>query len=380
MKTWTLASWKNYIDVQPVNYADEAQLASILDSLTNAPSLVELDKIQMLAASLRQVAKGEAFILQAGECAERFVDAADSRVQAQAQLLQDLSQKLAAHLQKPVVTVGRIAGQYAKPRSLAFETQEALSLENYRGDLINAFEFSAKARAPDPQRLLMAYQAAQQSLKHLDRHSPEIYTSHEVLHLAFEQSLTRQHAGQYYNTSTHFPWVGLRTAQPESAHIEYLRGIANPIAIKLSSNLSAKDIKNLLLKLNPERELGRLSLIHRLGAHAIAKQLPLLIKAVQETEIPVLWICDPMHGNTQRNARAHKFRLTTAIADELQQAIQIHQDLDSSLAGLHLELTSDAIRECVDDASELGTSEPSYIVDPRLNREQAMALVGRIRL
>ncbi|HYF97878.1 MAG TPA: 3-deoxy-7-phosphoheptulonate synthase [Coxiellaceae bacterium] len=375
MQNWSPNSWQHYSNAQPINYEVNSELQAVLVSLGKASPLVEIAQIESLRKLLGDVAKQKAFILQAGECAERFVDAQPQRVQAQATLLNELSDLLAQQLKKPMITIGRIAGQYAKPRTLAFETRDGMELPNYRGDLINALEFNAAARRANPERLLMAYESAKQALNLLASCAPQLYTSHEVLHLPFEQSLTRRVADNYYNTATHFPWVGVRTAYFDSAHIEYVSGLINPVAVKLGNQCDAAALQALIYKLNPRAELGRLSLIHRLGTTEIAKTLPKLIKAAQETAIPVLWICDPMHGNTQHKAN-RKLRILSAMRDELQQALQIHHDLGSHLSGLHLELTSDAVNECVADLEAPFVGNPSYVVDPRLNRTQAQELLG----
>ncbi len=386
MRSWLPRAWQRKHNVQTIPYprAVRAELKQVLRSLSALPALVSIERIQHLKTDLIKASQGKAFLLQAGDCAERFLDANPDRVSAQLNLLQQLSEVLEQRLHKPIITVGRMAGQYAKPRSFISETRGDISLPSYRGDLINGSEFTAEARAADPKRLAMGYYYAQQCLDLIHQRMPSLYTSHEALHLLYEQSLTRQFQGTYYNVSTHFPWVGVRTSEPSSAHIEYLRGLSNPVAVKMGPRTTAEWIKQLARILNPEAEPGKLSFIHRLGAGEIKKLLPPLIAAVQETCIPVVWICDPMHANTARNAEGYKLRSTDIIAEEFQQAIEIHQRCGTHLSGLHLELTSDSVQECVNgqgvahEESILKKNIP--LVDPRLNAAQAMKMLETIDL
>jgi len=330
--------------------------------------------------------------------------------------------------------VGRFAGQYAKPRSSDSETKDGLTLPSFRGDLVNSVEFNAAAREPDPRRLLQAHAHSAMTMNFVralvdggfaDLHHPEywnlswvqhspladefqrladslgravnfmetisgrragllkrvdFYTSHEALHLHYEQALTRRVPRQegWFNLTTHFPWIGMRTADVDGAHVEYFKGIKNPIGIKVGPTASARHLQQLLEILNPQKEKGRIVLIHRMGAELLESKLPPLIKAVQDTGSPVLWVCDPMHGNTETTASGIKTRRFRNIMNETETAIELHHQLDSHLGGVHLELTGENVTECTGGARNLNEEDlqRAYksIVDPRLNYEQALEL------
>lgn len=336
-------------------------------------------------------------------------------------------------LRKPIIRVGRIAGQYAKPRSSDYETIEGITLPSYRGDLVNSPEFTREAREPNPKLLLQAYNCSAitlnfirslldsgfASLNHPHQwnlgfveHSKQkeeyqtlvnsiadaldfldtiggiqssnlskvdFYTSHEALHLHYEQALTRQmEDGLWYNLSTHLPWIGMRTAQIDSAHLEFLRGVENPIGIKIGPGATPEWLEEVLNRANPQREEGRLLLFTRLGAQHIDKMLPPLIEAVRKTKIPVTWSCDPMHGNTETTVDGIKTRHFDNILLELKQALEIHRDMDSYLGGVHFELTGDNVTECIGGARGLSADDlkKAYhsLVDPRLNYEQSIEM------
>jgi len=351
-----------------------------------------------------------------------------------------MSLVLTHSLKKRVIRVGRFAGQYAKPRSSDTETRNGESLPSYRGDLVNSLEFTAEAREPDPINLLRGYQRSALTLNFIrglidggfaDLHHPEywnldfvdhsqnaaeyqrrvesiadslrfmetlagvevgqidrvdFYTSHEALHLVYEQAQTRtvpRRVG-WYNLATHLPWIGLRTAFPGSAHIEYARGIRNPLGVKVGAGMKPADIAHLVDVLNPDGEEGRLALIHRCGAEKVAEELPPILRAVCATGKPVLWICDPMHGNTKSTGEGMKTRAFSAILSELEQAFDIHAANGTILGGVHFELTGEDVTECVGGARGLDERglRRAYRsqVDPRLNYEQALEmalLVGR---
>jgi len=341
-------------------------------------------------------------------------------------------------LKKPVVRVGRMAGQYAKPRSADTETRDGTSLPSFRGDLVNRNPFTAEDRIPDPQMILRGYERAALTLNFVrslidggfaDLHHPEywdvdwvghstmadeyhqivksisnsidfletfsgkevyrsqradIYAAHEGLHLLYEQSQTRflDRRERWYNLTTHFPWIGMRTAEIDGAHIEYFRGIANPVGVKIGPGMTAEWLQKLVTVLNPNNEPGRLTLIHRFGAKSIEESLPPLITAVKETGSPVLWVCDPMHGNTESTADGTKTRRFDSILSELESAFRVHQSMGSYLGGVHLELTGENVTECTGGARGLtdGDLARAYksTVDPRLNYEQAMEVAMRI--
>jgi 3-deoxy-7-phosphoheptulonate synthase len=337
-----------------------------------------------------------------------------------------------------VVRVGRMAGQYAKPRSTETETRDGVSLPSFRGDLVNRNPFTAADRIPNPQMILRGYERAALTLNFVrslidggfaDLHHPEywdlgwvghsamadeyheivksisnsldfletisgeevhrtqradIYAAHEGLHLLYEQAQTRylNHRGRWYNLTTHFPWIGMRTVATDGAHIEYFRGIANPVGIKIGPSMTGEWLQELIALLNPNNDPGRLTLIHRFGAKAIEDRLPGLISAVRETGSPVLWVCDPMHGNTEITADGTKTRRFDNIVSELESAFHVHESLGSYLGGVHLELTGENVTECTGGARGLtdGDLARAYksTVDPRLNYEQAMEVAMRI--
>jgi len=341
-------------------------------------------------------------------------------------------------LKKPVVRVGRMAGQYAKPRSADTETRDDVTLPSFRGDLVNRSPFTSEDRIPDPQLILRGYERAALTLNFVrslidggfaDLHHPEnwdldwvghsktadhyheivhsisdsldflesilgravhqtqridFYAAHEGLHLSYEQAQTRflDHRQRWYNLSTHFPWIGMRTAELDGAHVEYFRGISNPMGIKVGPGMTSEWLQKLLQVLNPNNEAGRISLIHRFGAKSIEEGLPPLIRAVRETGSPVLWVCDPMHGNTESTADGTKTRRFDNIANELEIAHQVHESMGSYLGGVHLELTGENVTECTGGARGLtdGDLARAYksSVDPRLNYEQAMEVAMRI--
>ncbi|MFM7065323.1 MAG: 3-deoxy-7-phosphoheptulonate synthase, partial [Gammaproteobacteria bacterium] len=345
-------------------------------------------------------------------------------------------------LKVPVTRIGRMAGQYAKPRSADTETRDGVTLPCYRGDIVNRPGFSAAERDPDPTLLLRGYERAALTLNFVrslvdggfaDLHHPEywdldffshspnveayraivdsiggalhfleaitgrpvddsyraaFYASHEGLILHYEQAQTRHIARRnaWYNLSTHMPWIGLRTAQLEGAHVEYFRGIANPVGVKVGAAMDDGWLQELVQVLNPHHEPGRLTLIHRFGADKIATHLPRMVDAVRRTGVPVLWVADPMHGNTESTAQGYKTRRFENILSELEQAFQVHEDCGSRLGGVHLELTGDKVTECTGGARNLSAEDLSRAyrstVDPRLNAEQALEvalLVARHR-
>lgn len=397
------------------------------------PPLVTPGEIDALKAQLADAAEGRRFLLQGGDCAERFDDCVPELITDKLKILLQMSVVLVHGSKRPVIRVGRVAGQYAKPRSEDLETCDGVTLPSYRGDIVNRPEFTAAGRTSDPQLLLRGYGRAALTLNFvralvkggfadlhhpeywdLDwvRHSPlaaeyrrivatisdslrflenvlaihaeeiqrvDFFTSHEGLHLDYEEAQTKPAAhGRYYNLSTHFPWIGMRTAGIDDAHVEYFRGIANPIGLKIGPSTTPDGLRRLIETLDPMREPGRLTLIHRFGAEGIASCLPPLIDAARASGRKVLWCSDPMHGNTRTTGDGVKTRDFSDILAELEQAFDIHAACGSHLGGVHFELTGENVTECTGGArglseSDLGRDYRSE-VDPRLNYEQALEL------
>lgn len=433
-KGWHPASWQAREAKQQASYPDQAELQSALDELSGLPPLVTSWEILTLKKQIAEAQAGNRFFLQGGDCAESFSECNSEVITNRLKVLLQMSLALTHGLQKPVVRVGRFAGQYAKPRSSDVETRDGVTLPSYRGDLVNSVEFTAEARRPDPRRLIQGHASSAMTMNFVralvdggfaDFHHPEywnlswvqhspladefqrlaeslgrainfmetisgrragslkrvdFYTSHEALHLHYEQALTRIVPRQqgWFNLTTHFPWIGMRTADVGGAHVEYFRGIRNPIGVKVGPGSSATQLEQLLRILNPEAEAGRIVLIHRMGAAGIEAKLPPLIRAVQDTGSPVLWVCDPMHGNTETTASGIKTRRFRNIMSEMEIAIELHHQHGSHLGGVHLELTGENVTECTGGARNLDETDLNRayksIVDPRLNYEQALEL------
>lgn len=435
---WHPASWQRLDAAQQPVYPDPPALERSVAELSRLPPLVTSWEIDALKDLFAKAQRGDAFVLQGGDCAERFDDCTSDSIVAKLKILLQMSLVMLYGMKKPVVRVGRMAGQYAKPRSADTETRDGTSLPSFRGDLVNRNPFSAADRVPNPDLILRGYERAALTLNFVrslidggfsDLHHPEywdldwvghsktaeeyreivrsisnsldfiesisgrafyqtqradIYTAHEGLHLYYEQAQTRFLArrGRWYNLTTHFPWIGMRTAAVDGAHVEYFRGISNPIGIKVGPGMTEEWLQQLIAVLNPNNEPGRLTLIHRFGAKSIEEGLPKLIRAVRETGSTVLWICDPMHGNTESTADGTKTRRFDNIVSELEAAFRIHQAHGSYLGGVHLELTGENVTECTGGARGLtdGDLARAYksTVDPRLNYEQAMEVAMRI--
>lgn len=379
MNDWHPTSWRKKNCWQAVSYPCQQTLDETVRELSQKPALVALHHIQQLKKNLSDASLGHGFVLQAGPCAEQFSDCTPPYIQAEINLFNQLAETLTKGLSQPLIKIGRIAGQYAKPRSQLTETQNGETLPLYRGDSINRSEFTFEARNPDPKRMLEAYRASQKTLMYFQ--SDPFFVSHEALLLYYEEAMTHQHekGGQWFNASTHFPWLGMRTGQLEGAHVEYLRGISNPIGIKIGPHTSAQWLIELLSMLNPSHEKGRITLITRLGVDTVQECLPDLIRAVQNHHQPVLWMCDPMHGNTRSTASNIKTRYLDDIARDLFFTTAIHHKMRSFLGGLHLEISSDPVTECLGGKNlRLETDlKKNYRspVDPRLNPSQALELV-----
>ncbi len=431
---WTPTSWRSKEALQQPTYPDDDALASMLDHIASLPPLVTSWEVEDLKDELARAAQGERFLLQGGECAESFADCTADVITKRLKIMLQMSLILTYGLNTRVVRVGRFAGQYAKPRSSDTETRNGQALPSYRGDIINGPEFDEAARIPDPQRLERAYTKSSLTLNlvrglaeggfadmrhpeywNLDfmQHSPladeyhalvdaiedsldfmtavsgsnldeleraKFFISHEALLLPYEEAHTRTvpHNPGHYNLGTHLPWIGKRTNQPGGAHVEYARGIENPLGLKVGPNMTPSDLKALVRTLDPNDTPGRLTLITRFGVDHIADRLPALLDAVQSTGTTVLWICDPMHGNTEKTSSGLKTRRFDNILGELEQAFEIHNAHGSHLGGVHFELTGEDVTECIGGARGLGEAdlERAYKshVDPRLNYEQALEM------
>ncbi len=442
MSCWTPDSWQNFKIAQQACYTDQTLLKAVLDELTQLPPLVSVEEIDDLKSKLASAARGESFILQGGDCAELFSDCNAQAITSKLKILLQMSLVLVHGLNKPVIKIGRMAGQYAKPRSAETETKDNITLPCYRGDLINQSPFNHEQRQPNPKRLLKGYSFASLTLNYIRTllenkftdfstmenwdldfvsHSPlandyheiltkihesinfvnnlnqgvpqlnqatsmsndRVFTCHEALHLQYEQALTRRGNGnQWYNLSTHLPWIGMRTAQLDSAHVEYMRGIANPVAVKIGPTTTSQHLLKLCETLDPDNIPGRLILITRFGNTKIEKHLPPLIKAVQKEGRLPLWCCDPMHGNTSTTRNGTKTRRFDAIIEELTLAFKIHQQSNSHLGGVHFELTGEHVTECIGGARGLTEFDldRAYksLVDPRLNADQSLEMAMRI--
>ncbi len=435
---WHPASWQSLTAAQQPSYPDKSALERAVSELSRLPPIVTSWEVDELRAQIAKAQQGEAFVLQGGDCAESFNECTSENIVDKLKILLQMSLVMLYGLKKPVVRIGRMAGQYAKPRSADTETRDEQTLPSFRGDLVNRNPFTADDRVPDPQLILRGYERAALTLNFVrslidggfaDLHHPEfwdldwvghspmadeyhnivssisdsldflesisgralhqtqradIYAAHEGLHLSYEQSQTRylKHRERWYNLTTHFPWIGMRTATLDGAHVEYFRGIANPIGIKVGTGMNAEWLQGLIGVLNPNNEPGRITLIHRFGAKSIEKALPELIRAVRETGSPVLWVCDPMHGNTESTADGTKTRRFDKVVSELEAAFRIHKSQGSYLGGVHLELTGENVTECTGGARGLTDADLARAykstVDPRLNYEQAMEVAMRI--
>jgi 3-deoxy-7-phosphoheptulonate synthase len=435
---WHPASWQAKPAQQQPTYPDKAALDSAVAGLSRLPPLVVSWEIEALKEDIAAAQRGERFVLQGGDCAESFDDCESDQIAKKLKILLQMSLVLVYGLKKPVVRIGRMAGQYAKPRSADAESRDGVTLPCYRGDIVNRPAFTPADREPDPQLLLRGYERAALTLNFVrslidggfaDLHHPEywdldfvrhsplkdayekivesisdsldffeattrtpvhettrvnFYSSHEGLHLLYEQAQTRfiERQQRWYNLSTHMPWIGMRTAALDGAHVELFRGIANPMGVKVGPSMSAEWVQGLLATLNPQNEPGRIVLIHRMGVKEIEKRLPPLIQAVRATGSPVLWICDPMHGNTETASSGLKTRRFDNIVAELEASFRIHRELGSWLGGVHFELTGEDVTECTGGARGLTDADLARAyksqVDPRLNYEQALELAMRI--
>lgn len=385
---WSRTSWRAKELLQQAAYADPALLERTASELAALPGVVGWREVESLRQRLAEVALGQRLVIQGGDCAERFERCLARPIARTSAVLGRMAEIIGAAFARPVTTIARLAGQYAKPRSAAIETRAGLALPSYRGDLVNAPAFSAEAREPRPERLLEAHRRAAASLAIARRATAgwaePLYVSHESLHLHYEAALTRHLAdvGRSYALSTHLPWIGMRTAHPDAAQVELLRGVANPIAMKVGPAMDPDRLCRLADLLDPDRLPGRLTLIHRFGHDRVSACLPPLVDAMRATGHPVVWLCDAVHGNTVTTASGRKTRRFEHIWSEIERAFTIHDALGSHLGGLHLELTGDAVTECTGGAGAITDDdlERRYesAVDPRLNRHQAVEMAQRV--
>lgn len=434
-QTWDKAGWRNYPRVQMPDYTDQAALEAVEEQLRRYPPLVFAGEARRLKSQLADVAAGRAFLLQGGDCAESFSEFSADNIRDTFKVILQMAVVLTWGAQLPVVKVGRMAGQFAKPRSAPTETVGGVELPSYRGDIVNGFDFTADARVPDPQRMLSAYTQSAASLNLLrafstggyaDMHrvqnwiadfvgGPEaakyrdiadrirdamafmqaagvnsdtahqlskvdFYTSHEALLLEYEEALARVDttSGLPVAGSGHMIWIGDRTRQPDGAHVEFARGVQNPIGLKTGPSTTADDLKVLMQKLNPENESGRLTLIARFGAGKVGDNLPRLIKAVQEEGANVVWSCDPMHGNTIKAASGYKTRPFESVLREVREFFAIHRAEGTIPGGVHFEMTGQDVTECTGGVRAVTDEDLSdryhTACDPRLNASQSLEL------
>jgi 3-deoxy-7-phosphoheptulonate synthase len=428
-----LESWRDLPAAQQPEWPDPSQVRAVADQLAKLPPLVFAGECDRLRTQLAAVARGEAFVLQGGDCAETFSGATADDVRDKLKTLLQMSVVLTYAASVPVVKIGRMAGQFAKPRSKPVEVRDGLELPAYRGDMINGFGFTAEERAPDPGRLLRAYHAAAVTLNlcraftqggyadlrqvhawnqdfvaaspagrryerlagEIDRalafmhaagadpeefHRVELYSSHEALVLDYERALTRidSRSGLPYDVSGHFLWIGERTRQLDGAHVEFMRHIRNPIGVKLGPTTTAEDALALIDLLDPEREPGRLTFVIRMGANRVRDNLPPLVEKVTASGAQVAWICDPMHGNTFEAPSGYKTRRFDDVVDEVAGFFDVHRALGTHPGGVHLEFTGDDVTECVGGGHEIVEDDLHQryetACDPRLNRGQALDL------
>lgn len=436
MKKWKTNSWKNYPVKHIPEYEDKKKLDMVLGKLKNFPPLIFAGETRSLTKQLAEVVDGRAFLLQGGDCAESFAEFHPDNIRDTFKLILQMSLVLTASASLPVAKVGRIAGQFSKPRSSPIEIKDGKELPTYLGDNINGIEFNEKARKPDAMRMFRAYSQAASTLNLLRAFSqggfadlrkvhlwnlgfvnksqqgkrfkelenkisdalsfmaacginPEsnrrlrtvnFFTSHEALLLPFEESMTRVDSttGEYHDTSAHFVWIGDRTRQPDGGHVEFCRGIKNPIGIKCGPTLKAQELIQLCNILNPENEKGRITLISRFGYDNVEKFLPKLIRTIKKEGLNVVWSCDPMHGNTIKSATGYKTRPFNNVVKEVKNVFSVHQSEGSFAGGLHIEMTGQNVTECTGGAQKILDQDLSHRYhthcDPRLNASQALEL------
>ena len=437
---WTPASWRDRHAEQQPDWPDEAVLDATLKTLASYPPLVFAGEARQLTADLGRVASGQAFLLQGGDCAESFEAFSADSIRERLKVILQMAVVLTYSTGVPAVKVGRIAGQFAKPRSSAIETVDGVGLPSFRGHMVNDIAFTAAARVPEPQRLIEAYHQSaatlnllraftkggfadlgrvhqwtqefvrsspeavryEQLAREIDRalrfmracgldpdsvptlHEVDFYTSHEALVLGYEEALTRRDSltGDFYDCSAHMIWIGERTRGLDDAHVEFFRGVSNPVGVKVGPSASADEVLALCQALNPDRVPGRLTLITRMGADRITDGLRPLLRAVTDAGHPVVWACDPMHGNTFTAPSGRKTRHFDAILAEIKGFFDAHEAEGTWPGGVHVELTGDDVTECLGGAEELVDDDLGLryesMCDPRLNGRQSLDLAFRV--
>ena len=435
MSDWHKSNWRTKPRIQMPNYTDKATLAATEQQLSQYPPLVFAGEVRRLKAALGAASRGKAFLLQGGDCAESFEQFSADLIRDTFKVMLQMAMVLTYGAKVPVVKVGRMAGQFAKPRSSSVEVIDGLELPSYRGDIINELTFSEAARTPNPTKMLQAYTQSAATLNLLrafstggyadvhqvhswtlgftesdqaeqyrdlaraisdaldfmraagldSTHLPtlqtvDFYTSHESLLLEYEEALTRldSTSGKWLAGSGHMIWIGDRTRQPDGAHVEFCRGVQNPIGLKCGPTTSVEDLKVLMAKLNPQNEAGRLTLIARFGAGKVGDNLPRLIKTVQEEGAQVLWTCDAMHGNTVKSATGYKTRPFNSVLREVREFFAIHKAEGTVPGGVHFEMTGQDVTECTGGVRAVTDDnlEDRYhtACDPRLNASQSLEL------
>ncbi len=437
---WTPSSWQSRPAQQQPEWPDPGDLDRALKQISSFPPLVFAGEARSLQSSLAQVAAGNAFLLQAGDCAESFEEFSAVNIREKLRVILQMAVVLTYSLGVPVVKVGRIAGQFAKPRSSAFETIGDQQLPSFRGHIVNDPTPTEAARVPAPERLVQAYHQSASTLnlvraftkggfadltrvhawtQEFVASSPEgrryeqlaneidralkfmracgvevehnhnlsqvdVYTSHEALLLGYEEALTRQDSltGEWYDCSAHMLWIGERTRHVEGAHVEFLRGVGNPVGCKISSSSTVDEVLELCERLNPSRIPGRLTLISRMGAAKVETALPPILRAVRTAGHPVVWACDPMHGNTYTSASGHKTRDFTDICAEIDGFVRAHHAEGTWPGGIHVELTGENVTECIGGADKILDSQLTdryqTVCDPRLNARQSLDLAFHV--
>ena len=438
--TWSPSSWQTLPAGQQPDWPDEAERDSVLKTLSTYPPLVFAGEARALQSQLADVAAGKAFLLQAGDCAESFDSFNANSIRERLKLILQMAVVLTYSAGVPVVKVARIAGQFAKPRSSPTETIDGVELPSFRGHIVNDAAFSAEARRPDPHRMVSAYNQSAATLNLLraftkggfadlgrvhawnqefvsaspqgarfealaadieralrfmaacglntervpSLHETDVYTSHEALILGYEEALTREDSltGDYYDCSAHMVWIGERTRELGGAHLEFFSGIGNPIGCKIGPSITADDLVELCGHLDPDRQPGRLTLITRMGADRIADTLPPLLTAVRDAGHPVVWSCDPMHGNTYTAPSGHKTRHFDAILGEITGFFHAHREGGTWPGGVHVELTSDDVTECLGGGEARADADLQLryetVCDPRLNGRQSLDLAFEV--
>lgn len=424
--------WRALPAAQQPDWPDAAALAAATAELATYPPLVFAGECDDLTAKLAAAARGEAFLLQGGDCAETFADATADRIRNKIKTMLQMAVVLTYGASLPVIKLGRMAGQYSKPRSKPDETRDGVTLPAYRGDMINGFDFTPEARTPDPRRLLRAYHTSSATLnlvraftkggfadlrhvhewnrgfvataanaryeamaREIDRamrfmaacggdfdalRTVDFYSSHEALLLDYEAPLTRidSRTGAPYNVSAHFVWIGERTRQLDGAHVELMSRVRNPIGVKLGPTTRPQDALALVEKLNPDNTPGRLTFVSRMGAGLVRTALPAVVEAVARSGADVLWVCDPMHGNTFESSSGYKTRRFDDVMDEVKGFFEVHSALGTVPGGLHMELTGDDVTECLGGAEHIDEDDLATryetLCDPRLNHQQSLEI------